>query len=243
MARLQTTGPISLNDLNTNRNIPSGTQIDLDTAAIAYGIPAKPHGMDEFYGKGQGAPSPSPNVTPSVTPSPNVTPSVTPSPNVTPAYVAPSVTPNVTPTYYAPNVTPFYNNPPTFNVSKDCNAGTTSTSGKITIGNINYGGGNCYVGYSTNSGNPGMYADTGIGSATEYTFYNVPDYGGSYIAYVYNPDTGLGAYQNVGSMACYVAPAVTPAVPSPTPAPVYYIALSSGATACEAKGNFQGPQN
>jgi hypothetical protein len=59
---LPSSGPISMNDMNTDRGIASGTQIDLDTAAIAYGIPTKPHGMDEFYGLSVGTPpSPTPS--------------------------------------------------------------------------------------------------------------------------------------------------------------------------------------
>ena len=58
---LPASGPISMNDMNTDRGIASGTQIDLDTAAIAYGIPTKPHGMNEFYGLSAGTPpSPTP---------------------------------------------------------------------------------------------------------------------------------------------------------------------------------------
>lgn len=47
---LPASGQISMDNMNTDRGINSGTQIDLDTAAIAYSIPTKPHGMDEFYG-------------------------------------------------------------------------------------------------------------------------------------------------------------------------------------------------
>lgn len=57
---LPASGPISMDNMNTDRSIASGTQIDLDTAAIAYSIPTKPHGMDEFYGLGSGAPPPPP---------------------------------------------------------------------------------------------------------------------------------------------------------------------------------------
>lgn len=46
-------GPISFADLNTANGVVASTQIDLDTAAIVYGIPTKPHGMDEFYGRGR----------------------------------------------------------------------------------------------------------------------------------------------------------------------------------------------
>ena len=60
-----------MDNMNTDRNIASGTTIDLDTAAIAYGISAKPHGMDEFRGKSIGAPPPP--ATPTYTITPNVT--------------------------------------------------------------------------------------------------------------------------------------------------------------------------
>jgi hypothetical protein len=59
---LPASGPISMDNMNTDRSIASGTQIDLDTAAIAYSIPTKPHGMDEFYGLSVGTPpSPTPS--------------------------------------------------------------------------------------------------------------------------------------------------------------------------------------
>jgi hypothetical protein len=54
---LPPSGPISMDNMNTDRSIASGTQIDLDTAAIAYSIPTKPHGMDEFYGLSIGPPT------------------------------------------------------------------------------------------------------------------------------------------------------------------------------------------
>jgi hypothetical protein len=45
---LPTSGPISFADLNTDRGIPATTQIDIRSAANAYGLIA-PDGMDEFY--------------------------------------------------------------------------------------------------------------------------------------------------------------------------------------------------
>ena len=45
---LPTSGPISFADLNTDRGIPATTQINLRSAANAYGLVA-PDGMDEFY--------------------------------------------------------------------------------------------------------------------------------------------------------------------------------------------------
>jgi hypothetical protein len=51
---LQSSGPISFEDLNTDRGIGATTQLDLNTAAIAYGIgDTPPHRMDEFYGRGK----------------------------------------------------------------------------------------------------------------------------------------------------------------------------------------------
>jgi hypothetical protein len=45
--------PISFEDLNTDRGIGASTQIDINTAANAYGIPDTPHGMNEFFGRGK----------------------------------------------------------------------------------------------------------------------------------------------------------------------------------------------
>ena len=70
---LPASGQITMDNMNTDRAVPSGTQIDLDTAAIAYGIPTKPHGMDEFYGKSVGVPTPAPSPTPAPTPAPTPT--------------------------------------------------------------------------------------------------------------------------------------------------------------------------
>lgn len=57
---LPSTGAISFKDFNTDRNKAENATIDMDTAAIAYGIPTKPHGMDEFRGKSAGGPPPPP---------------------------------------------------------------------------------------------------------------------------------------------------------------------------------------
>jgi hypothetical protein len=45
---LPTSGPISFQDLNTDRGIGATTQSDLRSTALAYGLTA-PDGMDEFY--------------------------------------------------------------------------------------------------------------------------------------------------------------------------------------------------
>lgn len=45
---LPTSGPISFQDLNTDRGIGTTTQSDLRSTANAYGLTA-PDGMDEFY--------------------------------------------------------------------------------------------------------------------------------------------------------------------------------------------------
>jgi hypothetical protein len=55
---LPPSGTISMDNMNTDRGISSMTQIDLDTAAIAYNIPTKPHGMNEFYGLSTTPPPP-----------------------------------------------------------------------------------------------------------------------------------------------------------------------------------------
>lgn len=48
---LPASGQISFQDFNTDRGLSATAQIDIDTAAIAYSIPTKPHSMDEFYGR------------------------------------------------------------------------------------------------------------------------------------------------------------------------------------------------
>ena len=58
---LQVSGPISMNDMNTDRAIASGTQIDLASAGTAYSVSYATNGSDdlqfsEFYGKSAGAP-------------------------------------------------------------------------------------------------------------------------------------------------------------------------------------------
>jgi hypothetical protein len=180
---------------------------------------AAPDIMQEFYGYGAPAVTPA---TPSVTPAPNVTPFPTPAPNVTPAFIPPV----------------------SFTVSSACN-GTTTTSTEISITNI-INGGDVYIGYSTDPGSPvtiakaiGTTAGHPGSGTTSFTITGVPDRGGSswYVA-VYNDSTGGGAVSTVAGRSCYVAPSVTPAVPSPTPAPVYRIELSYGATSCEAKQNY-----
>ena len=57
---LPASGTISFQNFNTDRGLSSTATVDLDTAAIAYGIPTKPHGMNEFYGKSVGGPPPPP---------------------------------------------------------------------------------------------------------------------------------------------------------------------------------------
>jgi hypothetical protein len=45
---LPTSGPISFSDLNIDRGISSTAQVDIRSAALAYGLTA-PDGMNEFY--------------------------------------------------------------------------------------------------------------------------------------------------------------------------------------------------
>jgi hypothetical protein len=47
---LDASGPLSFNDLNVALGNSPTAQLDLETAAIGFSIPARPHGMDEFYG-------------------------------------------------------------------------------------------------------------------------------------------------------------------------------------------------
>lgn len=46
---LPSSGPISFADLNEELGNASNSQLDMDSAAIAFNL-TKPHGMDEFYG-------------------------------------------------------------------------------------------------------------------------------------------------------------------------------------------------
>jgi len=60
---LPSSGPISMNDMNTDRGIASGTQINLATAGTAYSVSYATDGSNdlqffEFYGKSVGAPTP-----------------------------------------------------------------------------------------------------------------------------------------------------------------------------------------
>lgn len=58
---------LSFSDFNTDRGLSATAQIDIDTAAIAYGIPDRPHGMDEFRGRSvPSAPPPPPPPPPAV---------------------------------------------------------------------------------------------------------------------------------------------------------------------------------
>jgi hypothetical protein len=57
---LPASGQISFQDFNTDRGLSATAQIDIDTAAIAYSIPTRPHSMDEFYGRSIAAPPPPP---------------------------------------------------------------------------------------------------------------------------------------------------------------------------------------
>ena len=80
---LPSSGPISLNDMNTDRGIASGTQIDLATAGNAYGVSYTTNGSNdlqffEFYGLSITTPAPTPAPTPPPTPPP--TPAPTPAP-------------------------------------------------------------------------------------------------------------------------------------------------------------------
>lgn len=66
---LPATGPLSFQDFNTDRGLFSTAQVDIDTAAIAYGIPDRPHGMDEFRGRSvPSAPPPPPPPPPPAVP-------------------------------------------------------------------------------------------------------------------------------------------------------------------------------
>ena len=84
---LPQSGPISMDQMNTDRGIASGTRIDLDAAAIAYGIPSTPHGMDEFYGKSAGGATPPPPPPP---PPPTPTPPPPPPTPTTPPPTTPA---------------------------------------------------------------------------------------------------------------------------------------------------------
>lgn len=60
---------LSFSDFNTDRGLSATAQIDIDTAAIAYGIPDRPHGMDEFRGRSvPSAPPPPPPPPPPAVP-------------------------------------------------------------------------------------------------------------------------------------------------------------------------------
>ena len=71
---LQVSGPISMNDMNIDRSIASGTQINLATAGTAYGVSYLTNGTNdlqffEFYGLSAGAP-PTPTAPTPPTPTP-----------------------------------------------------------------------------------------------------------------------------------------------------------------------------
>jgi hypothetical protein len=62
---LPSSGQITMNDMNTDRGISSGTQIDLASAGTAYSVSynilgTDQLGMDEFYGRSIAAPPPPP---------------------------------------------------------------------------------------------------------------------------------------------------------------------------------------
>ena len=62
---LPSSGQITMNDMNTDRGISSGTQIDLASAGTAYSVSynilgTNQLGMDEFYGRSIAAPPPPP---------------------------------------------------------------------------------------------------------------------------------------------------------------------------------------
>jgi hypothetical protein len=71
---LPQTGELNFNLFNTDRGIASGTAVDMDAAAIAYGIPTRPHGMDEFYGRSASGPPPPPTPPPPTPPTPTPPP-------------------------------------------------------------------------------------------------------------------------------------------------------------------------
>lgn len=48
---LPVNGPISFRDFNIELGNADNAQIDLESAAVAFDIPTRPHGMDEFFGK------------------------------------------------------------------------------------------------------------------------------------------------------------------------------------------------
>lgn len=217
---LPASGEISFNLFNTDRSIASGTTVDMAAAGTAYGVSYTTNGsndlqMSEFYGKTAGG-------SPPVTPPPATPPPATPPPATPPPATPPPATP-------APAVTA--------TVTYDCN-GTSASSGRIFITSIANGGTACYVGYSTQSGAPSTYATTYIGAGTSATLTGVADYGGSYRVYIYNSSNGAGTSYGLpsGAINCYTTPAPTP--PPPTPPPVYYITLSSGTSACDAKNNW-----
>lgn len=210
-------GEISFNLFNTDRSLTSGTQVDMAAAGTAYSVSYTTDGsndlkMDEFYGKSAGT-TPAPTTAPP-TSAPTTAPPTTPPPTASPPTPAPAVTATVT---------------------QDCN-GTTATSGRIFITNIANGGTDCYVGYNINSGAPETYATTSIGSATSATITGVPDYAYSYSVYIYNKTNKAGVRYGLSAVACYTTPAPTTA--PPTAPPTYYITLSSGTSACDAKTNW-----
>jgi hypothetical protein len=45
--------PISFEDLNTDRGIGATTQINLNEASVAYGVPDIPNSMSELFGRGK----------------------------------------------------------------------------------------------------------------------------------------------------------------------------------------------
>ena len=77
---LPSSGTITMDQMNTDRGIASGTTINLATAGTAYGVSYTTDGtndlrMDEFYGKSISSPPgpPPPPATPTYAISPNVT--------------------------------------------------------------------------------------------------------------------------------------------------------------------------
>ena len=81
---LPSSGTISFREFNTDRGLSATAQVDMESAAIAYGISTRPHSMDEFYGRSTSAPPPPP--TPPPPPPPTPPPPPPPPPPVYYAY-------------------------------------------------------------------------------------------------------------------------------------------------------------
>ena len=84
---LPASGQISFQNFNTDRGLSSTAQVDIDTAAIAYSIPTKPHSMDEFYGR---------SITTTTTAAPTTTTTSTTTTSTTTTTEAPTTTTTTT---------------------------------------------------------------------------------------------------------------------------------------------------